>query len=306
MVDLLKTIFWWGMALAGVSACVAFVSYNRLQRLSQGVKEGASNVQVAVSKKLALVNQLMDVAKGYLEAEQFTHLKIAQDTGSGGLMAAYQQSGTVLASLQGLAQRYPDLKASEQFHRLSEGITTCEVSIQAQREQYNAAVKAYNSQCLSIPTVFVAKFLGFSSAPFLQFDHTGLADVTALHEFKTDDGARLQNLLGGAGTQIATATKALAGHATQAGRQVAEMIKETAQAASQETLATYFHRVPPDGIPAGPATLAEIGRLVRSGHLSSTVLVAAAGSTEWRQFSEMDDTPTERTLTALTPPPEKT
>jgi len=119
--------------------------YNKLQKSSQPVKEAASNVQVAISKKITMLNQLVEVVKNYQEAEQFTLLKISQDsTDTAALIASYQQSGSLLSSIQGIADRFPNLKASDQYQKLMSSISSCEDNIQSNRERYNHVVKEYN------------------------------------------------------------------------------------------------------------------------------------------------------------------
>ena len=181
----------------------AIRSYNALQKLAQDVREKASNAQVAISKKLTLINQLIDVVKNYQEGEQLVQLKVSQDTSATDLAGSYQQSGTVLATVQGIAEKFPNLKANEQYHRLVDSIQQCEQNIQESREKYNHVVKGYNTKRLGIPTVFIARTMGFPEAPYLQFDVSGVNEVSSLQAFKTDDGERLQQLLNGAGSKIA-------------------------------------------------------------------------------------------------------
>jgi LemA protein len=259
---------------------LALFYYNKLQGLAQEVKERASNVQVAISKKLSLVNQLMDLVKGYQEAEQFTMLKISQDQAASNMAAAYQQTGSMLASLQGIADRFPDLKASEQYHRLGHNIEQCEGEIQQARKNFNAGVKDYNSLCLSFPTVLVAKFLGFSSAPYLEFDIAGNVDPNQLKQFKTDDGERLQQLLSGAGGHMANATRALANQAGQAGKMIAAKIKE-------KSAATYFY-MPGTGTPRGPVPIEDIRLMLAQGTIDASTKVARVGTDHWQTLASLD------------------
>lgn len=274
---LLWLLFW----LAIVLAVIAFLSYNKLQGHAQAIRESSSNIQVAVSKKLALLNQLIDVVKNFQESEQFTYLKIAQDTSAPGLSSAYQQSGAVLTSLQGVAERYPNLKASEQYHRLINNIEACESNIQDQRQSYNLTVRRYNTVRLSMPTVFVAGMLGFSTAPYLEFDISGVAEPGHLKNFKTDDGERLQQLLSHAGGQIAGASKLLVSHATQAGKLAVESIKAKPPADPD-----YFYQVP-GGVPNGPLKLQALMEQVELGSLPREVLVAEIGSTSWCNLADL-------------------
>ena len=277
----LSTLFWLLFWVAVILGFVAFKSYNKLQSHAQAIREGSSNIQVAVSKKLALLNQLIDVVKNFQESEQFTYLKIAQDSSASGLSTAYQQSGAILTSLQGVADRFPNLKANEQYHRLVDNIEACESNIQQQRETYNLTVRAYNTVRLSIPTVFVAGILGFSTAPYLEFDISGVADPGHLKNFKTDDGERLQQLLSNASGQIAGASKMLVNQASQASRIAVETIKGTTQANPD-----FFYQTA-GGVPAGPIKLQVLIDQVKSGELPAELLVAEVGSTTWCRIAEL-------------------
>lgn len=211
------------LLLIVIALLVASVmSYNALQTFAQDVREKSSNAQISVSKKMGLINQLIDVVKNYQEGEQLTQLKVSQDNTAIGLAQSYQQSGTVFATVQGIADRFPNLKASEQYHRLVDSIQHCEQNIQDTREMYNRAVKAYNTQRVKIPDVFVARAMGFPEAPYMEFDISGLSEITTLKSFKTDDGERLEQLLSGAGNRIA----GLANQTAKASKELVEKIKE--------------------------------------------------------------------------------
>src|SRR5690606_20759416 len=141
------------------------------------------------------------------------------------MASSYQQSGAVLAAVQGLADRFPNLKASEQYHRLVDSIQQCELNIQDNREKYNLAVKDYNTLRVRIPTIFIAKSLGFPEAPHLQFDVSGVNESTSLQEFKTDDGERLQQLFSGAGNRIVD----MAAQAGKAGRGLVDKVVDASK-----------------------------------------------------------------------------
>lgn len=208
-----------------VVAIIAFLGYNTLRALSESIREGWSNIGVVGKKQVSLVNQLIDVVKGYQESEKLVMLKISDDVSSAGQLAQLsQQSSMVLSAVGGMAQKFPELKANEQYQRLIDSIQTCEAQLEAARQKYNAAVKAYNTTRSSIPHVFYASTLGFSSAPYLEFDGaTPVLEVGAMKSFSSDDdGERLNLLLGQAGNKLLQAgTKALEG-----GRAIAETAQE--------------------------------------------------------------------------------
>ncbi len=279
-------VLWIGIPLLIFAAW----TYNKLQKQAQDVREATSNVSVVVSKKLNLLNSLVDVVKSYQEGEQFTHLKVAQDNNAVALAAAIQQSGSMLAALQSMAERFPNLKANEQYHRLIDSIQHCELDLQRSRESYNAAAKHYNNVFLAFPTVLIARFIGFSKAPYLEFDHSGNVDATQLKSFQTDDGERLQQLLASAGGHLAGATRALAGQAGQAGKllagQAGQAGKAIAAKVAERSATTYFY-LPKGGVPRGPVPLPTVRELILRGEVEPDVLVARSGSEEWQPMSAL-------------------
>lgn len=307
------TIFWLLLIALVVMGLVALTKYNRLQALAQNVRAKSSNAQVAISKKLNLVNQLIDLVKSFQESEQFTYLKIAQDANSAAIASAYNQSGSVLASIQGLAERFPRLRASEQYLRLVESVQSCENDIQAQRQAYNEAVRQYNTERLAIPTVFIARLMGFGTAPYMEFDHSGVLDATSLKSFQTADGERLQELLSQAGSRVAGTSRALAAQAADAGRLLQNKVKEIAESAAAPAGAErgpdgaasntgnaastgtdadadkprYFC-LPAGGVPQGPYTRAQIEHMLAQGDITpDTQASELGGQGQWRPLQTL-------------------
>jgi len=58
---------------------LAFHGYNTLRGLSEAIREAWSNIGVVGRKQASLVNQLIDVVKGYQESEKFVMLKVSED-----------------------------------------------------------------------------------------------------------------------------------------------------------------------------------------------------------------------------------
>lgn len=221
-----------------VLAIIAFLSYNALRALSENVREAWSNIGVAGKKQASLVNQLIDVVKGYQESEKLVMLKVSDDMTSAAQVAQmHQQAGSIIAAANGLAQRYPELKANEQYQRLIDSIQRCEVDLETAREGYNRHVKIYNVKRSSIPNVFYAGALGFKVAPYLEFVGAEQSmDTDGIRAFTSDaDGERLNALLGQAGAKMKDAGgRVLAGGrlvAEAAGEKVRQLAAERAAAA---------------------------------------------------------------------------
>jgi LemA protein len=211
--------------VAIVVAVIAFLGYNKLRLLSENIRESWSNIGVAGKKQASLVNQLIDVVKGYQDSEKLVMLKISDDLSSSDKVAQmHQQAGAIIATATGLAQRFPELKADQQYQRLIDSIQACEGHLEACRQKYNANVKAYNFKRSAIPHVFYSKILGFGAASYLEFvGNEQVMDMGAVNSFSSDiDGDRLNALLGQAGSKM----REVGGKALAGGKQVAEVASD--------------------------------------------------------------------------------
>ncbi len=237
--DFIIGVFQFLLFVMVIVAGVALWGYNALRALSENIRECWSNIGVVGKKQVSLVNQLIDVVKGYQESEKLVMLKVSEDVSSANQLAQlHQQSSMVLSTVGGLAQKFPELKSNDQYQRLIDSIQTCEAQLESTRQKYNAAVKSYNVTRSSIPHVFYAATLGFKNAPYLEFDgETPLLEVGAMKSFISDeDGDRLNKLLGQAGNKILEAgNKAIEG-SKQMAEAAHDKIKQIQDAKTAETL----------------------------------------------------------------------
>lgn len=215
-----------------ILAVIAFLGYNNLRSLSEAIRESWSNIGVVAKKQASLLNQLIDVVKGYQESEKLVVLKISEDMSSANQLAQmHQQSGMLLSAVGGMAQKFPELKSNGQYQRLIDSIQSCEAQLESSRQKYNGTVKLYNVSRSSIPHVFYASTLGFNNAPYLEFDGTSpIMEVDAIKTFSSDqDGEHLKKLFGnattslvGAGNKMLDGTKALTETAQEKIKQLQE------------------------------------------------------------------------------------
>ena len=222
--------------VAVVIAVIAFMGYNKLRSFSESIKESWSNIGVVGRKQASLINQLIDVVKGYQESEKLVMLKVSEDmSNTSNVAQMYQQSGMVMSSVNGLAQKFPELKANQQYQRLIDSIQSCETQLESARAAYNRTVREYNTVRSSIPTVFYAPIIGFKTAPYLEFEgNNQLVDMGTLKSFSADDdGERINQLIGKAGSKLlevsekaAEASKAVAHKAIEGSKLLADKAQE--------------------------------------------------------------------------------
>jgi len=224
--------------LTVVVAVIAFLGYNTLRALSESIRESWSNIGVVGRKQASLINQLIDVVKGYQESEKLVMLKVSGDmTSANNIAQLHQQSGMVLSTVSGMARNFPELKSNEQYQRLIDSIQACETQLESARQIYNGRVKDYNTKRSSIPTVFYAATLGFKVAPYLEFNgefdsSSKSIDMGTMKSFSSDDdGERLNALLGQAGNKLLD----LSSKAIEAGKEVTQKAVESGKAIAERT-----------------------------------------------------------------------
>jgi LemA protein len=69
-----------------------------------------------------------------------------------------------------VAERYPELRASEQFLVLERELADTEDRIQVARRIYNANVRAYDTLVQTFPALVVARASGFTVRPYFELD----------------------------------------------------------------------------------------------------------------------------------------
>jgi LemA protein len=165
----------WLIALAVVVLFVgwAFGSYNSLIGQDQQVKTAWAQVENQLQRRYDLIPNLVETVKGYAKHEADVMAKIADArsryAGAATPSQKIQASGemeSALARLMVVVERYPDLKADRQFTQLQDELAGTENRIAVERMRYNESVQSYNSIILRVPTVFVARMMGFSEKPY--------------------------------------------------------------------------------------------------------------------------------------------
>lgn len=152
---------------------VAFVFWgislnNRLVASQERIRSSWSQVETVLQRRYDLVPNLVSSVKGYAAHEKeiledVTRLRSqwgAAKTVGEKAQAAGEMEGS-LARLLVVAERYPDLKASQNFRDLQAELAGTENRISVERQRYNEAVRAYNTLVRSFPASVIASFRGF-------------------------------------------------------------------------------------------------------------------------------------------------
>ena len=163
------------LALTLVALSVSGCSYNRLISLRVAIDGAWAQVENQLQRRNDLIPNLIEVTKGYAahEKEIFEAVAnararlLAAGTRDEQIEAANQVSGA-LGRLLAIAERYPDLKANEQFARLSDELAGTENRIAVERKRYNDTVQEYNTYVKKLPQALYAGMLGFGAQKYFE------------------------------------------------------------------------------------------------------------------------------------------
>ena len=160
-------------------------SYNNLQRLATNVKKCNANILSSLTKYSDTINKLQELLEGYVGHEKLVLLKASDN-----IVEMTKTTSNALAHIQGLVQTYPDIKANVTYQQLMAEVSEIQGEINQRRIIYNESVADYNSKRNSLPEALYAGALGFPEAPFYDPEN-----ISAVQEFKTDDGTIVKEML---------------------------------------------------------------------------------------------------------------
>ena len=181
------------LALWGIS------KYNGLVDIDQSVKSQWSQVENQYQRRSDLIPNLVNVVKGYATHERetlegvitarskATSTTINASDMDEATLKRFQQSQDALSSalsrLLVVAEKYPDLKANEQFLDLSKQLEGTENRIATARRDFNNAAQEYNTKRNKFPTVIIAGITGFRERPY--FTAQAGSEVAPTVDFST-------------------------------------------------------------------------------------------------------------------------
>jgi LemA protein len=164
-----------------------FSTYNGLVALKNAVARAWANIDVLLKQRHDELPKLVEVCKQYMQYESGTLERVmraragvdaARSSGSmSTLGAAERELRSGLGGLYAVAEKYPELKASEPFQHLQQRISGLETAIADRREVYNEAVNTNNVRIDAFPDMFIARLGDFPPAQLLHFQADDKADV---------------------------------------------------------------------------------------------------------------------------------
>jgi LemA protein len=163
------------IAIVLLPIAAVIVLHNTMVSLRNNRENAFADIDVQLLQRNDLIPQLVETLRGYAKHEGTTLQKVIE--ARNGAMQAHstdekvEADNNLTAALQGLkvvVERYPELKANENFMNLQEEIADIENKLAATRRFFNSATKEYNTYIQKFPANVIAGRFNFHSKAFLE------------------------------------------------------------------------------------------------------------------------------------------
>ena len=146
-------------------------TYNQLVILDEGVKTAWAQVENQLQRRYDLIPNLVETVKGYAAHEKETFIEVtnARSRAAGAnspqeAIEANSALASALGRLMVIVERYPELKANQNFIRLQDELAGTENRLSVERRRYNETVRTYNQKIRSFPVNMIAGMFEFERA----------------------------------------------------------------------------------------------------------------------------------------------
>jgi len=156
--------------------------YNSLVTQDESVKTAWSQVENQYQRRLDLIPNLVNTVKGYASHERETLEGVINARANATkttidpsnlneetmkqFQAAQGELSNALSRLMVVVERYPDLKANQNFLELQAQLEGTENRISVERKRFNETAQSYNTNIRSFPTNILAGIFGFQSKAY--------------------------------------------------------------------------------------------------------------------------------------------
>lgn len=161
-------------------------TYNKMVQMEQNVEAQWSNVENVYQRRADLIPNLVNTVKGYADFEQETLQRVIEarskatstninaENLSPEKLQQFQQNQSALSSalsrLMVVVERYPQLKANENFKQLQAQLEGTENRISVERRRFNEAARSYNTYVNQFPQKLYANLFDFDEKTYFEAD----------------------------------------------------------------------------------------------------------------------------------------
>lgn len=159
-------------------------SYNSMVAMEENINGKWAQVENVYQRRADLIPNLVNTVKGYASHERetlegviearskATSVNVNADNLTPETFAAFQQAqdglSSALSRLMVVVERYPDLKANQNFLELQSQLEGTENRIAVERKRFNEATQGYNTYIKMFPKNILASMFGFETKPYFK------------------------------------------------------------------------------------------------------------------------------------------
>ena len=172
------------LGIVAILAIYVIATFNDLTKTRNRVDEAFATMDVYLKKRWDLIPNLVETVKGYMKHEKSTLEEIVElrnktydKMTEEDKVDVNNKLTQVISKLFALAEKYPDLKANQNFMDLSVQLTKVEDEISNSRKYYNGAVITLNDKVLMFPGNMIAGMLGFKTRKMFEAAETERENV---------------------------------------------------------------------------------------------------------------------------------
>ena len=172
------------IVVAVIAIVWGITGYNGLVGMDEGVQTKWADVETQYQRRADLIPNLVNTVKGYAAHEsetlqavvearaKATSVNIDPTNMSAEQIANFQKAqdgvSSALSRLLVTVEKYPDLKANENFRELQVQLEGTENRISVARRDYNEAARKYNTSLRSFPKNILAGMFGFEKKAYFE------------------------------------------------------------------------------------------------------------------------------------------
>jgi LemA protein len=167
-----------------IGGCSAFNAKNKMVTLDESVSSSWAQVENVYQRRADLIPNLVSTVKGYADFEKSTltqviearakatSVNIKAENLNDQTMAQFQQAqdglSSALSRLMVVVEKYPDLKANQNFLELQAQLEGTENRIATERMKFNETTQNFNTYIRKFPNSIFAGMFGFDKKPYFK------------------------------------------------------------------------------------------------------------------------------------------
>jgi LemA protein len=158
--------------------------YNGMVTMNEGVTSQWGNVETQYQRRADLIPNFVNTVKGAANFEQTTLTQVIEARAKATsvkidptkmtqanlqqFQEAQGQLSSALSRLMVVVEKYPELKATQNFRDLQIELEGTENRISVERRKFNDVARSYNTYIKSFPQNFMAGMFGFQAKPYFE------------------------------------------------------------------------------------------------------------------------------------------